>query len=956
MYADWWSFSVPIQSLQSCPAPIPLTGDRTTIPRGMLLTELQTASLSGGAVRKGQVLDGRRFLATKVVPPRCPGLIGRPRLLALASRLTAKRLAVIKAPAGFGKTSLAASWSDWLRESASSVAWLAIDSGDDEPSRFLFYMTQAMQRVAPAVGSDALDLIKESFLISPQAIVSSLINDLIDVDEEIYLFLEDYHWVTHPGIHDAVAFFLRHAPSHAHVVLTTRTEPPLPLASLRANNQLLEIDASTLRFDLQETRELLEREKPGSLELTDVKLLHSRTEGWPAALRIVASTSSPGQDFAQFVRNLSGTQRTINAYLAEMLDGLAGDIVSFMLRTAILDRMSGPLCDVVTQATSSQELLVSIEKRQLLLTALDQDSKWFRYHPLLAEYLKQRLESELGNELAELHQRAAGWYASQELWTEAVQHAIAAGDTDQALDWIEKCAMGLVKRGDLFTLLAWQRLFPPEVMRGQPAVKLAIAWGLALAVRADEALQILDEIVQDLGTLNSVDRDVLTCECQAIRAVALSLKDEGRVALPLAEQCLSKSTDPWTANVASNVVRYWRCKAGDLERFYETPWIPYSLDDDGRNVFASVYRRCIQGIAEAQQLRLAAAERHYAEALRLAEQHVGPNSVAAALPASLTSRIRYEQGRVEEAEVMLVDRLPFVSEGAMLECVLSAYFTMVRIAALRMNFDRAHTLLERAENLGRTRDWGRLCAGVALERVWLHLKEGRLSEAVVSHERLERLAERYHPSVDFAWSDIQRYAALARAYVASTQHRFEDAISTLKSLRDDAERVQNHYFTLRVATHLCVVRFSAGQTAEALGELRRVLDVSALAGIHQTIIDEGPKIGPLLAAFDETSDRMGASPNLKPYVNGLLAAWRSRYQSGAELSSRYGRTDPLSAREGDILNLIAKGLSNKEIARSLAIAPETVKSHVKNIFIKLNSEKRAQAVARAQSLGLVATR
>jgi ATP/maltotriose-dependent transcriptional regulator MalT len=643
MYADWWSFSVPIQSLQSYPAPIPLTGDRTTIPRGMLLTELQSASLSGGALRKGQVLDGRRFLVTKVVPPRCPGLIGRPRLLALASRLTAKRLAVIKAPAGFGKTSLAASWSDWLRESASSVAWLAIDSGDDEPSRFLFYMTQAMQRVAPAVGSDALDLIKESFLISPQAIVSSLINDLIDVDEEIYLFLEDYHWVTHPGIHDAVAFFLRHAPSHAHVVLTTRTEPPLPLASLRANNQLLEIDASTLRFDLQETRELLEREKPGSLELADVKLLHSRTEGWPAALRIVASTSSRGQDFAQFVRNLSGTQRTINAYLAEMLDGLAGDIVSFMLRTAILDRMSGPLCDVVTQATSSQDFLVSIEKRQLLLTALDQDSKWFRYHPLLAEYLKQRLGSELGNELAELHQRAAGWYASQELWTEAVQHAIAAGDTNQALDWIEKCAMGLVKRGDLFTLLAWQRLF-------------------------------------------------------------------------------------------------------------------------------------------------------------------------------------------------------------------------------------------------------------------------------------------------------------------------EDAISTLKSLRDDAERVQNHYFTLRVATHLCVVRFSAGQTAEALSELRRVLDVSALAGIHQTIIDEGPKIGPLLAAFDETSDRTGASPNLKPYVNGLLAAWRSRYQSGAELSSRYGRTDPLSAREGDILNLIAKGLSNKEIARSLAIAPETVKSHVKNIFIKLNSEKRAQAVARAQSLGLVATR
>jgi LuxR family transcriptional regulator, maltose regulon positive regulatory protein len=919
------------------------------------LTELRSAALSGEAARKGQVLGGRQFLATKVVAPRCPRLIERPRLLALTSRLAAVRLAVIKAPAGFGKTSLAASWSDWVRQGGNAVAWLAIDSDDDEPSRFLFYVTQAMRRAAPGVGSDALDLINEAFLISPRAIASSLINDLTDVDEEVYLFLEDYHWVTHPGIHDAVAFFLRHAPSHVHVVVTTRTEPPLPLASLRANNQLLEIDASALRFDLQETRELLQRERPGSLELADMNLLHSRTEGWPAALRIVACTSSQGHDFAQFVRNLSGTQRTINAYLAEMLDGLPRDLVSFMLRTAILDRLSGPLCDAVTQTTSSQAILVSIEKQQLLLTALDQDCRWFRYHPLLTDYLKQRLESELGDELHELHRRAAGWFAAEEMWTEAVQHAIAAGDTNQALNWIQNCAMRLVKRGDLFTLLAWQRLFPAEVMCRQPAVKLAIAWGLALAVRIDDALQMLDEIEHDLGALNSIDRDLLTCECQAIRAVALSLKDEGRVALPLAEQCLSKSTDPWTANVASNVVRYWRCKTDDLEKFYATPWIPYSLDDDGRNVFASVYRRCIQGIAEAQQLRLSAAERHYSEASRLAEQHVGLNSVAAALPASLISRIRYEQGRFEEAEAMLVDRLPVVSEGAMLECVLSAYFTMVRIAALRMNFDRAHTLLERAENLGRMRDWGRLCAGVALERVWLHLKEGRSSEAVAAHERLERLAEKYHPSVDFAWSEIERYAALARAYLASRQRRFDDAISILKQLRDDAERVQNHYFALRVATHVSVVRFTAGQTTEALGELHRILDVSARAGIYQTILDEGQDIGPLLAAFEETTGRAGVSADLKPYVNGLLAAWGSRYQAGAGLNSRSRLADPLSVREGAILNLIAKGLSNKEIARSLAIAPETVKTHVKNIFIKLDAEKRAQAVARAQSLGLVAT-
>jgi LuxR family transcriptional regulator, maltose regulon positive regulatory protein len=256
-------------------------------------------------------------------------------------------------------------------------------------------------------------------------------------------------------------------------------------------------------------------------------------------------------------------------------------------------------------------------------------------------------------------------------------------------------------------------------------------------------------------------------------------------------------------------------------------------------------RRCIQGFAEAQQLRLGAAERYYNEASQLANQHVGPNSIAAALPASLLSRIRYEQGRVEECEAVLVDRLPLISAGAMLECVLSAYLVMVRAAAFRMNFDRAYTLLERAENLGMMRDWGRLCAAAALERVWLHVREGRLNEGLVAHERLQSLAEKYDPSIDFAWSEISRYADLAGAYLASAQGRFEDAIATLTNLRADAERVHDHYFGLRVAVHLSTARFNAGRTTEALGELDRLLSVSVKAGVYQIILDEGPNIGPL---------------------------------------------------------------------------------------------------------------
>ena len=259
-----------------------------------------------------------------------------------------------------------------------------------------------------------------------------------------------------------------------------------------------------------------------------------------------------------------------------------------------------------------------------------------------------------------------------------MQHAFAAGDAIRALAWLKNCAMPLVKRGDLFTLLGWQRLFPTGLTRGQPEVGLAIAWGMALAVRYDESLALLSEVERDISADHLHDPEAFRCEYDTIRSVALALKDDSEAALSIAQDCLGRSADPWTANVASNVVRFGRLKRGDLREFHATPWISYSIDEDRRNVFASVYYRCLQGMAEAQQLRFASADRHYLDALRLAEQHVGPNSVAAALPASLIARIRYEQGRLDEAESLLIYRVPLINAGTLLDCVLSAYSVMAR--------------------------------------------------------------------------------------------------------------------------------------------------------------------------------------------------------------------------------------------------------------------------------------
>jgi len=892
------------------------------------------------------------FLATKIVPARFRGLVARPRLVAILSEIPAKRLGVIKAPAGFGKSSLAATLAEKFEQSGNCVAWLNIDSDDDEATRFLFYLSQALHHACPDVGAGAIGLILENNLIDPTAILSSLINDLAEIEDDVYLFLEDYHCLSAPRIHQTVAYFLKHAPSHCHVVVTTRTEPPLPLATLRAQNQLIEIDSVALRFDMQETQAFLDSTKPGVLELPDVQLLQRKTEGWPAALRIISSMrSQSGSDLKEYVHNLSGSQRPIAAYLAEMLDGLPAELVDFMLRTAILDRLSGALCEAVTGSSSSRTILASLAQRQMLLTPLDNDGVWFRYHALLAEYLRQRLEADRGIETPELHRRAALWYASRELWTEAVQHAIAAGDSDRAISWIKNCAMALIKRGDLFTLLEWQRQFPGELMRGQPEVRLAIAWGLSLALRFDEALQLATEIENDIAATHLPESDLL-CECQTIRSVALVLKDDSEQALPLAQACLNGSSDPWTANVASNVVRLGHLKAGNLKQFHATPWIPYSVEEDRRNVFASVYRHCLKGLAEERQIRLAAADGHYREGLRIAEQDVGPNSIAAALPASLIARIKYEQGQLDEAEAWVIDRVSLVSSATMLDCVWSAYFVITRVATARMNFERARTLLERAENQGVTRDWGRLSAGAIAEQARLYLNDGRLDEAAACVDRLERLARKYPAPRPCAWSEIEWHHKLTRAYLLGQQARPDEAISILQQLQREAEAMQHRQFLIRIAIHLSAIQLSAGKVAEAASRFRRVLTACDAAGLYQTILDEGSIISKLLQATQESGN---IKTDTIPYVDRLVAGLQRAGQDRSAPTSGGRILSALSPRETGILTLIAEGLSNKEIARSLDIGPETVKSHLKSVFAKLGVERRAQAVSRAQTLGLVIT-
>jgi LuxR family maltose regulon positive regulatory protein len=894
------------------------------------------------------------FLATKVIPPRLPAdLIVRPRLAGLAERAASKRLTVIKAPAGFGKTSLAIIWLDRLRANSAHVAWLSLDAEDDEPARFLNCLAHALRHACGTVGGAAISLTADAAFVSPHAIVATLINELVELDDEVVLFLDDYHLVSLPAVHDVMSFLIQRAPPNVHVVLCSRTDPPLPLARLRAGGDLLEIDASALRFDFDETRRFVEHALPGSLNPSHIETLFASTEGWAAALRISMSVLSR-EEYRQVQQRSAppGSFRPFAAYIEHMFERLPGEMVEFMLRTSVLDRLGAPLCEAITGLRSSQRMLDEIADGHFLLQALDCDGQWFRYHPLMREYLRGKLETQRADEVAELHCRACEWYGRQELWTEAVKHAIAAGVTDNAMRLMERCAMALVKQGDLLSLLGLQRRFPAGLAGAQVKVTLAIAWGMALAMRFDEALGMLDAVEHDIASHTGAGPKDIRWECTVIRSVIAGLKDHPERALAIAERCLDHpSADTWITNVASNVVRFGHWKTGHPEALYATPWMPYAIEERRRNLYSSVYRLCLLGHAEMEQLHFELAERYFADSMRLAERYAGPDSISVALCAPMIGQIWYEQGRLDDAETLVADLMSIIDVAVMLDSALVAYRILIRIAVARSDASKAYALLERAQLLGCARQWERMTAAALVEYIHLYLAEGRMVEAASCVTQLDRLAHsNSHPSHSIS-VEIENYRALGAASVAAAQHRTEEAAVMLSAALQSAEGRHGGVLAIRLRTTLALVWLAANERARAIEVFREVLEVAAPARVYQSILDTGPEIGELLQAVCEDTRHTAQWTELGSYINHLLEGWRILYQSGG--SPRRGtERGSLSSREREIVDLIARGQSNKEIANTLGIGAETVKSHVKSIFTKLGVDKRAQAVARVRDLGL----
>jgi LuxR family transcriptional regulator, maltose regulon positive regulatory protein len=891
------------------------------------------------------------LVATKLhVPAPRSGLIGRARLIDRLKRGLPSRLVLVSAPAGFGKTSLLTQWLAAVAGHGHTVAWLALDQSDNSAPTFWPRLVAAVRTAVPGFGAGLLPLLEASGSTT-KGVLAALVNELDALSGELYLVLDDYHLIDDQGIHEGVTFLLEHLPAHAHLLITTRADPPLPLALLRARGDLTEIRAADLRFTPEEASTYLNEVMGLDLQPEAVNALETRTEGWIAALQLAALSMQGRDDVGGFIAGFTGNDRYIVDYLVEeVLARQPDEIRSFLLRTSILDQLSGPLCDAVTGCAGGKAMLEGLERANLLVIPLDDRRRWYRYHHLFADVLLAHLEEEQAEQIPDLHRRASEWYGQQGERSEAIRHALAGGDVERTAELVESALPEMRKARHEMQLRAWVEPLPDEVVRRRPVLAVTFAGALMLSGefagaegRLDDAERRIDaspgSVVGDEGELRrlrgdievhraalaQVRGDVPATVAHAQRAMELALEDD-HVVRAGAAGFLGIAL--WTGGDLEAAHRAWsECVArleqagyvsdalGATQALGDICIVQGRLQDalgtyqESLELVPEQSRSLARGTADMhvgmseiflERLDLAAANEHLQEAQELGEY------------AGMTQfpyRWRVATARVRAAEGDLDGALVLINEAE--RHYVSDFFPNVRpIAARRARLWIANSQLREA------RGWARQ-AGVSGDDELNYLRE-------FEHITLARLL-------------------LARARSERTESLIGDALALLGRLGAAATAGARAGSMIEILVLEALVLQAEGDTAAALDVLERALTDSEPEGYVQVFMEQGHTMASLL----REAARRGIAP---AYVAELLA---SDAAPGRPLPKKQGLIEPLSERELDVLRLLGSDLSGPDIARELMVSLNTLRTHTKNIYMKLGVNNRRAALRRAQELDLL---
>jgi LuxR family transcriptional regulator, maltose regulon positive regulatory protein len=903
------------------------------------------------------------LVTTKVRVPRTrPELVPRPRLLEALVRYEGRRLTLVSAPAGFGKTTLLSEWLEDRSGDGGSIAWLSLEEADNDPARFLAYLVSALRSaLGEGIGEGVLASLRLPEFPPVEAVVGVLINELADVrHEEVTIVLDDYHVIHSGPIHEATSFLLEHLPENVHLVISSRADPPIPLAKLRARDQVTEIRAAGLRFTTEEATAFLKGVMGLTLSAANVAALEEVTEGWIAALQLAALSMRDREDVSGFVETFSGSNRHVLDFLAEeVLERQPEGVREFLLNTSVLERMSAPLCDALTSRNDGQQMLERLEHDNLFVIALDDERRWYRYHHLFADVLRSRLQREQPERIRELHRRAAAWYERNGWMSEAIRHALAAQEHDRAADLVEQVARKMWNRGEAMTLLGWLEALPEETKRWRPQLLLQYSAALLWVGQLDDVEPLVREIERAVGVSGegrdedlrpSADeplRQVLLGGIAAVRSWRAYMKGEPHGAIALAQQALAllpeKDLELRTF-AAFRLAEAYRT-ADDLEAataaFAETAELGRAAGHD----YLVLRAMSRQARLQMAQGRLRKADHVLQRALLFAGERGGDSLPATAEVHVVIGELLYEWDELEAAARQLKEGIRLAERMGQLDTLVDGYVALSRVEVAQGNAESALVTAREASKLAQRSGTGEAIVEAAAWNARLHLTRSDMTAAVLE---LERFAGA--PAVSVSMVRETEQIARARLTVARGEH--DEALRLLEELRQSAEAAGRTGKLIEILTLQAVALWEKSKREQAVGTLTRALALAEPEGYVRTFVDEGAKVGGLLSAILEVRQRGHFDATRIPagYLAKLLAI---HAQESATPGAGERLSEALSERELEVLALVAAGKSNLEIAGSLFVSLSTVKTHINNLYRKLGARSRTQAIARARELDLI---
>jgi LuxR family maltose regulon positive regulatory protein len=895
------------------------------------------------------------LFATKFyIPPPLTYLVHRDRLLIRLNEgiRQGKQLTLISAPAGYGKTTLLA---EWIRKSEFSAVWLSLDEGDNDPVRFLVYVISALQKIKPDIGKTTLDNLQSSQTQIYSSALAPVVNELAEITGDILIVFDDYHTIHNRAVHDALIMLMEHAPPHVHFVIASRADPLLPIARLRGRGQVTELRLDDLRFTQEEAARFLRMNPDIDLTKKDILALTNRTEGWAAGLQMAAASLEDQDDVSTFIQDFTGSNRYILDYLIEeVLESQPRTIQDFLLYTSILEHLGGSLCDAVIDQdfelpANSQTILEELEHKNLFIIPLDDRREWYRYHRLFSDLLRQRMSLFRPDLEPELHRRASNWYEEEGIIEEAIEHAIRAGDSDRAANLIEVAAEATLMQSQVSTYLNWLQQLPPEEIHNRPALSVYYSWALLWNGAPLEAIETL--------VSQTAQRHGHSVRALPLEAFLEIFAGDISRASSLARQAIEElpQEDRLLRSLASFILASTYLAQGESEKGIQI------LEDTAResqragNVMTAVLVLCELGDENQKHGNLHQAKRLYQQALDLATGKQGELLPVAGKALIGLGDLAREWNDFKNADHYLTNGIKLAEKWSVLG-TFEGYLNLVVLRDSQGNKQEADQLLSHLRDLAYQFDASEIDDYIVdMYAARRNITYGDL-EAVVEWAKIRTAPESPLDSDTLGVGELLRSrmrkyenTILARLFIA--QGRYEDAINILEQPLIEAKKLDRVFLNIDAEILRAIALKKDHNNKDSLVAISTALTLAEPEGFMRVFLDHGDSIKEILEyAQAEIED-----PDILTYISHLLDAYKPKFDPQKPIIKPPKRepVEPLSNRELEVLQLLPSRLSSTEMAGELSISVNTLRSHLKSIYAKLEAHSRYEAIARAKDVGLL---